>query len=74
MKDLQRNVKTYRTKKQELETDLHSAKYRPRIEKTKKARLNEIEKEEANKEIQRFKYEAGEECPYIYKKGREEET
>lgn len=61
---LKKSLKTYRTKKQELEIDLHSAKYRQRIEKTKKAILNEIEKEEAEKDIR----------TYIYKKGREEET
>lgn len=47
------------TKKRELETDLLSPKYKQRVERTKKARLREIEKQEAEKDIQRFKYEKG---------------
>jgi stalled ribosome alternative rescue factor ArfA len=38
----------------ELEIDLHSAKYRQRIEKTKKAKVNEQEEKEATEEIRRF--------------------
>jgi len=62
--NLKKNLKSWMMKKRELEQDLLSPKYKQRIEKTKKARLNEQKEKESKQEIR----------AYIRTKGRQEET